>query len=400
MIGSSGRAIEPYQQQQQQEEENRIYQAYDGLTSNYTTNTYRNAFNHFIKITVKNDNLRILLDTKQSVVESKIIDHIKYLNEVQHLGYLSIQTHLSGILRFFVMNDYHLNIKKIRRFLPEDIAEDITDRPYSVTEIEKILSKGDDRSTAAVMLMTSTGMRIGGLRELRYGDIKKIDEFGLYMIWVYARYRKDRYFTFCTPECAAAIDAYLDYRRRFGEEIKDKSPLIREQFNIDNPFLVNAPKFLSRRTMSHLFEDVLKRGGINQVRPGHKKREIMTSHGLRKFFFNQCEKANLNYTTLQLLAGHKLRKVDRSYKKSTEEDMLAEYVRAIPFLTIDQTQRLKQENQKLKKDYLAELGELREEFNEMKQLLVHLSKDSQKQLVNEFYQMVGDKADIEWSCDD
>jgi DNA mismatch repair ATPase MutS len=126
----------------------------------------------------------------------------------------------------------------------------------------------------------------------------------------------------------------------------------------------------------------------------------MTSHGLRKFFFNQCEKANLNYTTLQLLAGHKLRKVDRSYKKSTEEDMLAEYVRAIPFLTIDQTQRLKQENQKLKKDYLAELGELREEFNEMKQLLVHLSKDSQKQLVNEFYQMVGDKADIEWSCDD
>ena len=35
----------------------------------------------------------------------------------------------------------------------------------------------------------------------------------------------------------------------------------------------------------------------------------------------------------------------------------------------------------------------------MKQLLVHLSKESQKQLVNEFHQKVGDKADIEWSCD-
>jgi integrase len=285
------------QQQEQQEEENRIYYAYDGLTSNYTKNTYRNAFNHFIKITLKNDNVKVLLDTKQSVVESKIIDHIKYLNEVQHLGYLSIQTHLSGILRFFAMNDYHLHIKKIRKFLPEDVAEDgITDRPYSVAEIEEILSKckGDYRSTAAFLIMASTGMRIGGLRELRYGDIKKIDEFGIYLLWVYNRYRKDRYFTFCTPECAAAIDAYLDYRRRFGEEIKDKSPLIREQFNIDNPFLVNAPKFLSRRNMSHLFEDVLKRAGINQVRPGHKKREVMTSHGLRKFFFHQCERANLN----------------------------------------------------------------------------------------------------------
>jgi hypothetical protein len=129
----------------------------------------------------------------------------------------------------------------------------------------------------------------------------------------------------------------------------------------------------------------------------------MTSHGLRKFFFNQCEKTNLNYTTLQLLSGHKLRKVDRSYKKSTEEDVLAEYVRAISFLTINPKSRLERENAQLRKtqkDYLAELGDLRHDFDEMKQLLVHLNKESQKQLVDEFSQKVGDKADIEWSCDD
>jgi hypothetical protein len=128
--GDGGGAIEPYQQQQQQEEENRVYLAYDGLTSSYTKNTYRYSFDNFIKITVKNDNLRVLLETKQSIVEYKLISHIKYLNEVQQLGYLSIQTHLSGILRFFAMNDYHLNIKKIRRFLPSNI----TDRSYSVRD--------------------------------------------------------------------------------------------------------------------------------------------------------------------------------------------------------------------------------------------------------------------------
>jgi hypothetical protein len=47
-----------------------------------------------------------------------------------------------------------------------------------------------------------------------------------------------------------------------------------------------------------------------------------------------------------------------------------------------------------------ELGDLRHDFNEMKQLLVHLSKESQKELVDEFFQKVGDKADIQWSCDD
>jgi integrase len=235
---------------QQQEEENRIYLTEDGLTSNYTKNTII-INDHFSKTTVKNKDLRVLLDTKQSVVESKIIDHIKYLHEVQHLGYLSIQTHLSGILRFFAMNDYHLNIKKIRRFLPEDESEYYTkDRPYSVKEIEQILSKCDVRSRAMVLIMSSTGMRIGGLRELRIGDIRKINEFGLYLIWVYNRYRRDRYFTFCTPECAVAIDAYLDFRRKFGEELKDNSPLIRERFSIDNPFTIQAPKFVSSRALS------------------------------------------------------------------------------------------------------------------------------------------------------
>ena len=68
-------------------------------------------------------------------------------------------------------------------------------------------------------------------------------------------------------------------------------------------------------------------------------------------------------------------------------------------MTIDPNQRLKKENEELKKDYLAELGDLRQEFNEMKRLLVHLNKDSQKQLIDEMREKVMDKADIEWSCD-
>jgi hypothetical protein len=54
--------------------------------------------------------------------------------------------------------------------------------------------------------MASTGMRIGALHldeegrpGIRLGDLKKIDEFGLYMIWVYSRSKSNRYYTFCTP---------------------------------------------------------------------------------------------------------------------------------------------------------------------------------------------------------
>lgn len=274
--------------------------------------------------------------------------------------------------------------------------------PYSVEEIAQILSMADLRSKAAVLIMFSTGCRIDALRELRFGDLSKVSEFNLYRIWMYNRYRKHRYLTFCTPECAAAIDLYRDYRRKFGEKILDKSPVIRERFDIMNPFTAQAPRFLSRRTMTSLFEDALKRASVNQIKPGRKVREVMTSQGFRKAFLTTCDKANMNYSVREMLAGHRLRNMDPHYIYRTEEDVLAEYVKVIPLLTIDPTQRLEQENQELKKnqnDYLAELGDLRQEFNQMKHLLVHLSKESRKEFVDECLQNAGDRADIEWSCD-
>jgi hypothetical protein len=78
-------------------------------------------------------------------------------------------------------------------------------------------------------------MRVGALPGLRIGDIKKFEEHNLYLIWVYNNSRKDRYYTFCTPECAQAIDDYLAYRKRLGEEIKETNPLIRNKISVDNP---------------------------------------------------------------------------------------------------------------------------------------------------------------------
>ena len=385
------------------QEQTRIINVTEGLKSPQTKQTYRLAFEHFLKVTVKNDDLRAILDTKQNVIESKVIDHIIYLRDVKKLSYWSIQVYCSGILHFFKMNDISLNVDKIKRFLPQDESEHYaTDRPYSVTEIELIKEKCDVRSKVIVLLMASTGMRIGALPGLRVGDIKRMDEFGVYMIWAYNRSKADRYYTFCTPECASAIDTYLNYRRSFKEEIKDRSPIIREEFNIDDDLRVKYPRFLSQRMFCFIVEDVLKRAGVNQIAAGNKRREVMRSHGFRKFFITQCDKAHMPFTVREFISGHRLPNQDASYILRTEEETLAEYVKAIPMLTIDPTQRLVQENadlRKIQKDYLAELGDLRQDFDEMKQLLVHLNKDSQKQIVDEISQKVMDKADIEWSCD-
>lgn len=256
--GGEGDDEKGYQIHKPNQSQRRIYLVTEGLKSPKTVKAYRIAFESFLKATVKDDSLQDLLDKKQDVIESKIIDHISYLKGVRRLTYLSIKVHLSGIFHFFEMNDYHLNTKKIRRFLPEDESDYYgKDRPYSVEEIERILAKCDVRARACVLIMVSTGMRISGLRELRIEDIKRINEFGLYMIWVYNRARKYRYYTFCSPESARAIDEYLAYRKRAGEDIiKDKSPLIRDKFQLerrDSHF--KAPRFISVWTLLHIFED-------------------------------------------------------------------------------------------------------------------------------------------------
>jgi hypothetical protein len=82
----------PFEQQlrQYQEQEPRIYDVTDGQKSKHTKRTHRVAFNHFLNVTVKNTDRRALLNTKQSVIESKIIDHVAYLKDVEGLTYRSI----------------------------------------------------------------------------------------------------------------------------------------------------------------------------------------------------------------------------------------------------------------------------------------------------------------------
>ena len=83
-----------------------------------------------------------------------------------------------------------------------------------------------------ILLMACTGLRMGAFEGLQWFHFVEMPEQRIYRITVYAKSFKDKYYTFCAPECAAAIDSYLDYRRRLGDPLKMTTPLIREQFDI------------------------------------------------------------------------------------------------------------------------------------------------------------------------
>ena len=56
----------------------------------------------------------------------------------------------------------------------EEDYDSTKDRLYSIDEISKILEKADIRSRVIILLLASTGIRLGSIPGLKVGDLKDI----------------------------------------------------------------------------------------------------------------------------------------------------------------------------------------------------------------------------------
>jgi integrase len=176
-------------------------------------------------------NVNELLADKNNltIIENNIIDWLVTLRDT--VEYNTRYSYYTAITTFYEVNDVILRKKKIARFLGQQSTRKYKDRAYTIEEIHKIFEHAEIRSKVLILLLISSGMRIGAVSDLRLRHLKKIEEHNLYRITVYEN-TKDEYYTFCTPECAAMIDSYLSYREQNGEKIEADAPLIRERFDV------------------------------------------------------------------------------------------------------------------------------------------------------------------------
>ena len=84
------------------------------------------------------------------------------------------------------MNDVLLNwskIKKFNKYERTDNSINGKDRPYTHPEIQQIIQYADEPCKTAILLLSSTGMRIGALPSVKIGDLERIDK--QYKITIY-----------------------------------------------------------------------------------------------------------------------------------------------------------------------------------------------------------------------
>jgi integrase len=158
----------------------------------------------------------MLLELGKEAIQDLVIRYVLSMRDKAEKKYArsTVNTAVAAILYFFDNNDIELNRHKIKRYLPSDESTyHDEDRPYTLEEIQNILSLGcnDLRSKAIVLLLASSGIRLGALPSMQIGDLTETGFNGLnvYKIQVYAR-TPYKYYTFCTPECYKAISDYLD----------------------------------------------------------------------------------------------------------------------------------------------------------------------------------------------
>jgi succinate dehydrogenase flavin-adding protein (antitoxin of CptAB toxin-antitoxin module) len=178
--------------------------------------------------------------------------------------------------------------------------------------------------------------------------LRHIQKLGdIYKFTVYEN--DEEYYALCTPECAAAIDAYLEFRKRYFEQLTPESPLIREEFDTVS-LIRKKPKHVSRYAIQWTVAQLLNKVGIREVdhvQGGFRKRKkVKLIHGFRKFFKTQLLQSHVDSTIRKMLMGHDL-KLDDAYDRPSFDFIVSEYQKATDALTIDPANRLRKKVEKL-----------------------------------------------------
>lgn len=294
-----------------------------------------------------------LLDGNPKLIQARLKDYI--ISKKGKVRAQSIGSQLTGIRHFYWINEFEgIDWERVRAFLPE-ATKAVEDKPYTHEKIRALVNAAKPRIRIPIYSEAQGGPRIGAFPLINKGDLTKND-YGFYRAVIY-RGTPAVYVTFFGPEATKEIDDYFAYRQRCGEKLTDESPLIREEFDPKDKFAVEHPRRISKRTLERQIGYAAVAAGIRTVEKGggpHKRKENMLTHGLRKFFKQQCRRAGVDPIVIECLVGHKngdskvgISKLMMTYDPSEEEELLTEYLKAIDLLTINDEARLKRANQDL-----------------------------------------------------
>jgi len=300
----------------------------------------------------------------QEMIEDYVMEKKK-----QDLTRSTIKTPISSLELFCDANDVSINWKKINRLLPAQQKKSGS-KAYSTKQVQKmLLATTSLRNKTIIHFMASSGVRVGALTELKLKHIRNMP-LGCKAITVYPD-DKEEYFTFLIPEASKVLDDYLEKRTHDGEHLEPDSPLFRQDYSLG----IAKPKHLVKVSIQAVVDRILRRAELRFGRDGHR-RDVQLDHGFRKRWNTIVKTTDgMKIILAEKMFAHTTPTIplDETYVDASIEKLFEEFKKAIPELTIDDSERLKLNNEQQQKK-ISELEIKTERIDDLERRLRMIEK--------------------------
>ncbi len=308
-----------------------------GINSKATLCDYTDYLRKFMKFHKMDENYDAVVKFETIEIDNMISDYLDSLID-RNLKGITQRAHLMGIERLFIMNDCIWHKERIRKSITQDDEIPGGNIPITTEEIQNMLQCTKSiRSKAFIHYLASTGSRPAGMTDpiLRMKHLEEMlhQKKKCYGIKIYDG-SKSGYWVFLTPEATTSMDRWFQYRKTNGEEITSESPIFVtiKKTNTKNVHLTDE-------NARFIMYDLIKSSGLHREKVSSTRYDKAVMYMFRKRFNTILKLENsVNSNIAEKLMAHK-KGLDGTYLQPTREECFTEFVKAIPELTVDQTQR-------------------------------------------------------------
>jgi len=297
-----------------------------------------------------------LLKADQKSIQRLLEDYIISLKGKISPNTFNVQ--LAPVFLFYELNEIILNKTRLKKMYPAKVKRGGYGS-YSLENLKSMLNcTRKKRTKFCILALASTGCRAMALCELKMKDVENYKN-GCKIVTFYSDDTSE-YVGFLTPEASKALDDYTEERIQAHEKITLDSPLIRESYSMGSL----PAKPINNAMLQELIGMALS--DVKRKKDSSGRYNIPITGGFRKFFnltMKIQEKANISL--VEKLMGHSVTVgLDNYYLPVSTEKLFEEFQKNIPDLTVNDSERLRVENE-LKEKKIQELESDKKRITEL-----------------------------------
>ena len=242
---------------------------------------------------------------------------------------------------------YDIQLPKLKIALNNNENWSMEDIP-TLEHIREAVKVCNIRDKSILLLMLSSGMGSGEIRNLKYRDfinsveeyvqlsdedklnipkiafeLRKIDDaIGM---WKIHRFKTGMpYITFNSPESTQAIVDYLVHRENNNRAVE----------KLEDPLFVSSYKTqITSQGVVYVFRRINDRANFGRSKD--RNRRFLTSHTMRKLFTTNLYNKGVDQLAVDWMLGHKVNPVTEAYFKNDPQTLKAKYIDAFENLTLE-----------------------------------------------------------------